>query len=187
MTDKTNEANETDEIDFDLFALALACAQRSRQLSELLTAGVTQEALFLTRKGFVVPAPTALAHLAGVLAGVSEMLAQTPLRFEDAKSRLDQICAFATALNGIGRDFDMAWSSLWVHALGEGMPIIESAATSVMGHVWAMHFCSTANKRCVGEAAVMVLNTFNAGSSSALQARMVEQLRQACEFEGWTR
>ena len=176
-----------DEVDFDLFGLALACEQRSRQLSELLTTGITQEALFLTRKGFVVPAPPALAHLAGVLTGVNEMVARTPLRFEEAKPRLDQICAFATALNGIGRDFDMAWSSLWVHALGEGMPMIELAAASAMNDLWALHFSSPANKRRVGEAAVMVLNSFNAGFASTLQARMVEALRMACEFEGFTR
>lgn len=176
-----------EEIDFDLFGLALGCAQRGLHLSALLKDGITEEAKFLTRNGFLVPAPDALTHAAGVFASVDDMVESTPLRFEKAKHRLDQICAFGTALNGIARDYDMAWSMLWAHAIGEGMPTVEQAADGVLTDIWNQHFAGPKNNRRIGIAAKMVLNEFNAGFEAELLAKMECALREACDYEGVTR
>jgi hypothetical protein len=176
-----------EEFDFDLFALALASAQLATQLGALLKDGIENESNFLALQGFVVPSPDALDHAAGVFGAVGQMVAPTPVRFEDASLRLDQICALGTALSGIAREFDMSWSSLWDQSLRGGMQSIELGATSAMGEIWAMHFKRPSNLIRVSEAALRVLHAFNQGLRVELLEKMTRALSEARSYEGYIR
>ena len=98
----------------DLFLLAKACAHNAKEIQSLLMNGVSSEARNLLAEGFLVPAPQALAHAAGVFGAIGEMPGGgAALSEETSAQRLDLICAYASALQGMEREVDLQWSSHW--------------------------------------------------------------------------
>ena len=149
--------------DPDLFVLAQECASLSRQISELMLGPISDEAKRFIAQGFVIPAPEALAHAANVFGEVAKMPGSHRAWSDDSnEERLDLICAFASDLQGLKREFDLDWSEQW--------RLFEEGKASDTLH----------NAR-------LILGSWNAGKRMQLLEHMAANVVRHRAREGWER
>lgn len=144
--------------------LAQQCSQESRRIGELLSGQCTDDARAMLLQGFVIPAPETLAHATQIFDAVAAKPGGGwPLGSDTAVQRLDLICAFAGALDGMQQEIELDWSAAW------------------------SRYMAQANVQRVVREASDVLQRWNRGERQSLLVQVEADMKIAFNWAAWNR